>query len=379
MLKQLLTAAVAASAAFATVSAPGLTSGAVVAVLPAAPAAGLAVRALPDPGQLGMLRVARLYQDGTPAADLATVTVYHLAEDAAGGALDLATNAGWQRAAALSLDEALEVPRGPARAEATVGGVVVFTDLPLGVFLVTSTYTDTGVEASAPFVITIPQTNAAGDGWVYEVEAFPKAGEPLAHLGGVVWYDANANGLFDEGEETVEGVRVTVFNGQSPLARAVVGVTYTDEEGWWEFTYLPVDVKIVRFDLDPINNGGEYFEFTLPGLDSDADPETGYADPVQLIARDWVFVDAGVVYTNNDETVIVPPTPDPTPTPEASPTPSPSPTPPGGGNVGGRPDLPVTGATIAGVLLLGTGALTGGLFLKLGAKRRRAETDSPAV
>ncbi|MCL1900559.1 MAG: pilin N-terminal domain-containing protein, partial [Promicromonosporaceae bacterium] len=285
MLKPILSAVVAACVALAAAPSPvagsaeGLDGGAAAA--PATPPlpspaaadatpAGAGARSLPDPNEAGTLTVTRLKSDGGPATDRTAVTAYHLPEDAAGGALDLTTNAGWQRAANLTLDEALEVPRGPASSQPTRGGIAVFTDLPLGVYLVTSTYTDTGAEASPPFVITIPQTNAAGDGWVYEVEAFPKAGEPLAHLGGVVWYDANANGLFDEGEETVEGVRVTVYGAARPGSRSALDVTYTDEEGWWEFTYLPVDSKIVRFDLDPLNRGGEYFEFTLPGLDSAA-------------------------------------------------------------------------------------------------------------
>ncbi|MCL1900279.1 MAG: hypothetical protein FWG11_07205, partial [Promicromonosporaceae bacterium] len=90
---------------------------------------------------------------------------------------------------------------------------------------------------------------------------------------------------------------------------------------------------------------------TLPGLDSAADPATGYADPVRLIARDWVLVNAGIVSVQ-DGGIDLPPTP--TPPPGG-----------GGGSVGGRPALPITGATIAGFLavaggLIAVGIATGG-------------------
>ncbi|MCL1899955.1 MAG: hypothetical protein FWG11_05500 [Promicromonosporaceae bacterium] len=337
-------------------------------------------RALPDPDATGSLRIERVYSDGSHATDIVDVTACLLTHDGAGGALDLTTIAGWARAADLTQEEAEALPCAESWTSPTVGGIAVFEDLPLGVYLVTNTYnagTSAGSDASPAFVITIPQTNTAGDGWIYDVVAFPKGQDPYAHIGGIVWYDANRNGLFDDDEDLVEGVRVTLFgppasaaDGGAGAALPVVGVTYTDEDGWWEFTYRPVEVKTVRFDLDPINAGADTFEFTIQGLDSYAHPVTGYADPVQLIIRDWVFVDAGIVR----EAGPTPPpaTPSPSPSP-GEPTPTAPPTQPQ------RPDLPVTGAAIAGALFLGAGALGGGLCLKLAAKRRRSEADTPAA
>lgn len=59
-------------------------------------------------------------------------------------------------------------------AEPDKDGVALFSDLPLGVYLVVQTKTATRYDAIDPFLITIPQTD--GENYVYDVDAAPKTG-----------------------------------------------------------------------------------------------------------------------------------------------------------------------------------------------------------
>ncbi|MCL1899210.1 MAG: hypothetical protein FWG11_01585 [Promicromonosporaceae bacterium] len=393
----ILAATVAASPAMAPAAsltvAPGVTSPAVssaaqqAAPLGATPLAVAPVSlALPDPAMDGhaSLTVSRVL-DGLPAPDDVTVGLYLLPHAAGGEPIDLTTRAGWNLAADLTLAEALTLPRTAIGAAPTVGGTALFSDLPLGLFLVTITYLD-GEEAHEPFIVSVPRTNDAGNGWNYHVLVQPKATPPIwAHIGGIVWYDANRNGLFDEGEEVVPGVTVHVY--VAPLDSAVDGAgrprtvapsststllpdpreveggatrvltTVTDENGEWLLQYQPVIVKQVTYVIDGVTVHGSPVEFTIYGGDSHADPRSGVAAPIQLIAFDTVFLDAGVVREA------------PAATPTPSPTPTLRPTPPG---------LPVTGGTLAG-LFIGLGAVGGGLAIKKLSDRRRDAEETTAT
>lgn len=53
-------------------------------------------------------------------------------------------------------------------------GVTTIGDLPKGYYLVVETTTPNNYVASAPFFISVPMTNAAGNGWTYEISAMPK-------------------------------------------------------------------------------------------------------------------------------------------------------------------------------------------------------------
>lgn len=60
--------------------------------------------------------------------------------------------------------------------EATTGadGKAVFTDLPLGIYLVEETNAPGGIVTGAPFIVSIPMVNEASDAWNYDVIAYPK-------------------------------------------------------------------------------------------------------------------------------------------------------------------------------------------------------------
>lgn len=53
-------------------------------------------------------------------------------------------------------------------------GKTTISNLPKGYYLVVETTTPNNYVASAPFFISVPMTNAAGNGWTYEISAMPK-------------------------------------------------------------------------------------------------------------------------------------------------------------------------------------------------------------
>lgn len=92
--------------------------------------------------------------------------------------VDLTTNQGWTDAAALTVDQARSQVAGVTGTSLTTdaGGTADFTDLPLGLYLVTETQAPAGhVASSAPFLVTVPLTDPDNlDAWLYQVNVYPK-------------------------------------------------------------------------------------------------------------------------------------------------------------------------------------------------------------
>ncbi|MBM7518721.1 SpaH/EbpB family LPXTG-anchored major pilin [Nocardioides nitrophenolicus] len=90
--------------------------------------------------------------------------------------IDLTTNAGWREAAALTEEQAAARAETPGRTGTTdAAGDVDFTDLPLGLYLVTETSYPAGVTPSKPFLVTLPLTHPTDrDTWLYDVHVYPK-------------------------------------------------------------------------------------------------------------------------------------------------------------------------------------------------------------
>lgn len=62
-----------------------------------------------------------------------------------------------------------------ASKETGTDGVVTFSDLPVGLYVVIETaYPDKVTKASDPFLVSIPMTNPENGGWMYDVYAYPK-------------------------------------------------------------------------------------------------------------------------------------------------------------------------------------------------------------
>ena len=100
----------------------------------------------------------------------------------------------------------------------------------------------------------------------------------LASLGDRVWYDANENGIQDDGEAGANGVTVTLYSSTdvSCTSGDVVAETTTDDDGKYLFENLDAGQYYVEFSNLPIG-----YTFTTlnqgsdDASDSDADRTTG--------------------------------------------------------------------------------------------------------
>ncbi|MFF8565421.1 SdrD B-like domain-containing protein [Streptomyces albidoflavus] len=146
-------------------------------------------------------------------------------------------------------------------------------------------------------------------------------------IGGLVWKDQNRDGLRDEGEPLIPGVRVALLDADGEPVRSASGdplTAVTDREGAYGFTVPLGDYRVrfsdwpAVFSLTAMNAGSD------PDRDSDADPETGISERVSLTAEspESRHVDAGLLKSH----------------PKPSPSPTPEPTHPGPGG-----ELPDTG------------------------------------
>ncbi|PKL61843.1 MAG: hypothetical protein CVV31_09425 [Methanomicrobiales archaeon HGW-Methanomicrobiales-2] len=112
--------------------------------------------------------------------------------------------------------------------------------------------------------------------------------EENATIGDFVWNDTNANGLQDEGEEGIPGVRVwLLYENESPVTDAAGAAveTTTGEEGYYTLQGVVGTTYIVEV-MPP-----EGFTFVAPDagddmLDSDFFPETGRTGPFELTGED---------------------------------------------------------------------------------------------
>lgn len=105
--------------------------------------------------------------------------------------IDLTTAAGWEAAAALSVDDFFAagevknennlISTGLGAAVNGVtddGGTATFADLPAGVYLVVEkanqSFEGQALAPSQPFLVTVPMTNQAGTDWLDTVHVYPK-------------------------------------------------------------------------------------------------------------------------------------------------------------------------------------------------------------
>ena len=110
-------------------------------------------------------------------------------------------------------------------------------------------------------------------------------------IGNKVWIDENKNGLQDDGENGLAGIKVKLFNCDNVYVKDMI----TDENGNYLFTDLvPGDYKL-QFVLP------ESYEFTNQNsgsdeLDSDANPNDGFTECTNLEAGESDLTwDAGIV------------------------------------------------------------------------------------
>jgi hypothetical protein len=147
---------------------------------------------------------------------------------------------------------------------------------------------------------------------------------PTALLAGKKFYDANANGIFDQGEAPVQGVQILVLAG--PLTTVVT----TNAAGNWG-TAVPTGSEYLVIEIlpftGPSGEPGSYWQQTAPFADSEGLQSyrgTANSDQTNLNFGNVCFtLDANGNPVASDQPCPVSdqPAPDPTPTPTPTPCP----------------------------------------------------------
>ncbi len=101
-----------------------------------------------------------------------------------------------------------------------------------------------------------------------------------SEVGDFVWLDDNQDGIQQEEELGVEGVRVELLDKN----QNILASTVTNSNGNYKFTNLPPGTYYVRFVPPPSYQLSPYHSVLDRTLDSDANPQTGLTDPLSLIS-----------------------------------------------------------------------------------------------
>lgn len=94
---------------------------------------------------------------------------------------------------------------------------------------------------------------------------------PMAEVGNLVWNDSNMNGIQEENEDKISGIKVEAFlanNGQ------MAATTYTDENGLYNINYLEKQDYYLKFSL-PDGYGTTIANATTDDRDNDVDHSNG--------------------------------------------------------------------------------------------------------
>lgn len=185
-------------------SAGALVTAVALALGGAAAASAAPIIPLPEPNDIGSLTIHKFHQPtqlGDPADGMEQntdgLTAWNPTTDGAVsftiwkvGGVDLSTNAGWQTAAAMDVAAAKAATSGGGTTlPIAANGTAVFDDLAIGLYYVEETVWPSGATPAAPFLVTVPITNArdivgsgtefapefpAGTTWLYDVHVYPK-------------------------------------------------------------------------------------------------------------------------------------------------------------------------------------------------------------
>ncbi|HZZ77397.1 MAG TPA: SdrD B-like domain-containing protein [Gemmataceae bacterium] len=114
---------------------------------------------------------------------------------------------------------------------------------------------------------------------ILNVEALEDRALPSGNtISGFVYYDVNANGLFDPGEQPIANTSIALYNSSN----VVVGTTTTDANGYYEFkldqSTTPVDATLTKTVTFPSTQTN----FNLSGLLDQFDPSLGDLQSVEI-------------------------------------------------------------------------------------------------
>jgi hypothetical protein len=111
------------------------------------------------------------------------------------------------------------------------------------------------------------------------VEALEDRALPSGNtISGFVYYDVNANGTFDAGEQPIANTSIALYNSSN----VVVGTTTTDANGYYEFkldqSTNPIDATLTKTVTFPPTQTN----FNLSGLLDKFDPSLGTLESVEI-------------------------------------------------------------------------------------------------
>jgi uncharacterized repeat protein (TIGR01451 family) len=163
---------------------------------------------------------------------------------------------------------------------------------------------DTSVDSNPNPAQVILSTNSSVD----ETIDFGYTPKGTAALGDFVWVDANGNGLQDNGEVGIPGVKVNLYADAS--LTMLLGTTTTDGNGFYHFTglfggtyYVAVDASTLPSGFTPspsqvgfpgnaaIDSNGSPAQVILPINTIDNTIDFGYVPPAQGAIGDFVWHD----------------------------------------------------------------------------------------
>lgn len=113
-----------------------------------------------------------------------------------------------------------------------------------------------------------------------------------ASVGSFVWNDQNANGIFEGRGTGIPNIQVELYDG---TGTNLLGTTFTDATGFYQFTNLVAGNYVLRFILP----SGFFFSPEFPVTDntitSKPNPVTGFTPPLTLAAgENNPYIDAGM-------------------------------------------------------------------------------------
>lgn len=171
--------------------------------------------------------------------------------------------------------------------------------------------------------INFSNSNAIKENFKAESVPCPNC-SPMSVLGGRKFYDANANGVFDEGEVPVGGVQIFILAGDTQT------IVTTNASGAWSTT-VPTGAEYVVLEFLPFTGPdgepGSYWQQTAPAANDE-----GFRAYVGTVTGDQANLNFGNICFNPDAqgnpvasatpcsvSDLPPPAPDPTPTPTPCP------------------------------------------------------------
>ena len=129
--------------------------------------------------------------------------------------------------------------------------------------------------------------------WIALGTVVESAQSTLASISGFIWEDENQNGLQDGGETGIEGVWVKRL---AAADSSVIDSTQSQGNGLFQFNgitpgdYLLLFIAPDNYYFTSADEGGD------DGVDSDADPATGYTDVFSVIGSEIITdIDGGLV------------------------------------------------------------------------------------